>query len=258
MTMYAVANGKGGVGKSTTAAELVVALRRAGRTVLGIDLDQQGNLSTRVGCTADTPITATAADVILGRASLIEAAVPAPAIAGAHIIVGTHELTSLDPSSVPDLPIGLRDDLRGPAVHWDDVVIDSPPSLDRLALTALVAADVVIATTDCEWDGVEQLQRLEVVVTNQVGRRMRPGARVDWIIVTKFESGPRRHAEVLRQLRETYGPAVVGPIRKSVRVGDAYNAAKPVSLFAPREGVAADYIEALGHIIRSTQQGETR
>lgn len=179
-----------------------------------------------------TRITVTAADVILSRASLLEAAIPAPAIADAHIIISTHERTVLDPASVPDLPIGLRDDLQAAAGQWDDVVIDSPPSLDRFALTALVAAQVLIAPTNCEWDGVEQLHRLEVVVTHQVGRRRRPGAGVDWIVPTMFETSPPQHAEVLRQLRESYGPRVVGPIRKSVRVGAAYDAAKPVSLGA--------------------------
>ncbi|GAB3583182.1 ParA family protein [Calidifontibacter terrae] len=252
MTTYAVANGKGGVAKSTTAAELLAACARAGRTALGIDLDQQGNFSARVGIGSDTDLKAGAVHVITAEATLREAAVPAPSVPGAHIVVGSHDLTNLDPTSTPDLITGLRDDLRAGGVPWDDIVIDAPPSLDRLALTALVAAEVVIAPTTCEWDGVEQLARLEAVLQT-IGRRLRPGARLDWIVPTMYDPRTRRPRDVIDQLRQTYGPEhVTAPIRRSVRVGDAYDAGQPVSIYSPREGVAQDYVDVLGHIIRST------
>src|SRR5690349_24443498 len=96
MTVYAVALSKGGSTKTTTAAELVTALAQQGRRVLAIDLDQQGNLTTRLGVTDDTEVAAVAADVLTAAASASDAAIPAPSVPGAHLLAGTHDLASLD------------------------------------------------------------------------------------------------------------------------------------------------------------------
>ena len=109
MTIYAVALSKGGSTKTTTAAELVAALARRGRRVLAIDLDQQGNLTTRLGVTDDTEVSAVAADVLTAEATAPEAAIDAPSVPGASILAGTHDLASLDQR--PEVITALRDHL---------------------------------------------------------------------------------------------------------------------------------------------------
>ena len=126
MTVYAVALSKGGSTKTTTAAELVAALARRGRRVLAIDLDQQGNLTTRLGVTDDTEVSAVAADVLTAEATAPEAAIDAPSVPGASVLAGTHDLASLDHR--PEVITALRDHLPEVAGEWDDVVIDTPPA----------------------------------------------------------------------------------------------------------------------------------
>ena len=130
MTIYAVALSKGGSTKTTTAAELVAALARRGRRVLAIDLDQQGNLTTRLGVTDDTEVSAVAADVLTAEATAPEAAIDSPSVPGASILAGTHDLASLDQR--PEVITALRDHLPEVAGEWDDVVIDTPPALGRV------------------------------------------------------------------------------------------------------------------------------
>ena len=96
MTVYVVALSKGGSTKTTTAAELVAALARRGRRVLAVDLDQQGNLTTRLGVGDSTEVNAVAAEVLTAEATAIEAAVEAPSVPGASVLAGTHDLASLD------------------------------------------------------------------------------------------------------------------------------------------------------------------
>ena len=121
MTVYTLAILKGGSGKTTTSADLAAALVAMGRRVLAIDLDQQGNLTKRLGVTEDTELSAVAADVLVGEASALEAAVPSPSVPGVSILVGSQDLASLDQR--PEIITSLRD-MPELADHWDDVVID--------------------------------------------------------------------------------------------------------------------------------------
>lgn len=114
--------------------------------VLAIDLDQQGNLTTRMGVTRDAEVVAVTAEVLTGEATAEEAAIAAPSVPGAFVLAGTHDLAQIDTQSVPDLVTALRDHLAAAAQVWDDVVIDIQPSLTGLTLAGLAAADVVVAS----------------------------------------------------------------------------------------------------------------
>lgn len=252
MTIYAVALSKGGSTKTTTAAELIAALAAQGRRVLAIDLDQQGNLTTRLGVTEDTEVSAVAADVLTGEATAIEAAIPAPSVPGATLIVGTDDLATMDQR--PEVIAGLRDHLPEVAEHWDDIVIDTPPALGLVTLAALAAADVVVAAVACETEAYEQLARLEAVIAQRVAPRLRKGQRVHWIVPTRYD--PRRllDREIVEMLNETYPNQVTSPIREAVAARDAYTLGMPVSVFAPTSGIAADYAAALAPIIKVPAQ----
>lgn len=161
MTVYTVALSKGGSSKTTTAAELVAALAATGRRVLAIDLDQQGNLTTRLGLTDDAEPAAVAADVLTGAASALEAAVPAPSVPGASVLAGSHDLANLE--TRPEAISSLRDHLPEVAGEWDDVVIDTPPALGLVTLAGLAAADVVVGPVECATEAYDQLQRLDQI-----------------------------------------------------------------------------------------------
>ncbi|MGW9114503.1 ParA family protein [Microbacterium sp. NPDC055683] len=247
MTVFTVALSKGGSTKTTTAAEVVSALTGQNRRVLAIDLDQQGNFTTRLGVTDDTDVSAVAADVLTSDATVAEAAVPAPSVPGAHVLVGTHDLTDLDQR--PEVITSLRDQLPHVAGEWDDVVIDTPPALGLVTLAALAAADVVIAAVACETEALDQLGRLEEVIAARIARGMRPGQAVHWIIPTRYDHRRLLDREIVDVLTEGYPGRVTSPVREAVAARDAYTAGQPVSRYAPGSPIAEDYYEALRDVL---------
>lgn len=252
MTIYTVALSKGGSTKTTTAAELIAGLAAEGRRVLAIDLDQQGNLTTRLGITGETQVSAVAADVLTGDSSATEAAIAAPSVPGASVLAGSHDLALLEQR--PEVITGLRDHLPEVAEHWDDVVIDTPPALGIVTLAALAAADVVVAAIACETEAYEQLDRLEQVIAQRVAPRLHKGQRVHWIVPTRYDSRRLLDREVVEMLNERYPNQVTSPIREAVAARDAYTAGMPVSIYAPASGIAADYAAALAPIIKVNAQ----
>jgi len=250
VTTYAVALSKGGSTKTTTAAEIVVALAGKGRKVLAIDLDQQGNLTTRLSVARDAEVAGVTAEVLTGESTAGEAAIAAPSVPGAFVLAGTHDLAKIDTQSVPDLVTALRDHLATPGHLWDDVVIDTPPSLTGLTLAGLAAADVVVAAVACEVEAYDQLGRLTDVIEHRLARRVRPGLALQWIVPTRYDGRRGLDRELVELLNEKYPHQVTSPIREAVAVRDAYTAGMPVSIYDPRSKIAADYAAALDPIIR--------
>lgn len=249
MTTYAVALSKGGSTKTTTAAEIVVALVFRGRRVLAIDLDQQGNLTRRLGLTDHTVTEGVAADVMLGDATVLQAAVASPSVEGAFVLAGTHDLADLDQN--PEVLTALRDYMpelmQELGVH--DVVIDTPPALGIVTLAALAAADQVIASVACETEAYDQLRRLNQVIEQRIARRLRPGQHLSWIVPTRHDARRRLDREVVEQLGIDFPGKVTHPIREAVAARDAYTAGMPASIYAPGTGIALDYAAAMATIL---------
>lgn len=247
MTTYAVVLPKGGATKTTAAAELVAALARKGRRVLAIDLDQQGNFTTRMGVTEDTEVAGVAADVLTAEATATEAAVPAPSVPGAAVLAGTHDLADLDQR--PEVITSLRDHLPEVAGEWDDVVIDTPPSLALVTLAALAAADVVVCPVACETEALDQIDRLAEVIATRIAPRLHPGQRVDWLVPTRYDARRTLDREVVEILTENHPGRVTPTVCEGVAARDAYTSGQPVSIYAPRSRVGREYAAAMAYII---------
>lgn len=250
MSTYAVALSKGGSAKTATAAELVASLARQGRRVLAIDLDEQGNLTKRLGITDDTEIGGDAFDVLTAAATAADAAVPTPSVPGAWIIVGTHALA--DAAQHPEIITSLRDYLPQIVGEWDDIVIDTPPAIGLVTLAALAAADVVVAAVACKTETYDQLARLTSVLEQRIAPRMRPGQRVHWIVPTLYDRRRLLDREVAEALAEEFPGRVTHTVREAVAVADAYTAGMPVSIYAPSSDVARDYADALTPVIQTS------
>lgn len=250
MTVYTVALSKGGSTKTTTAAELVASLAAAGRKVLAIDLDQQGNFTTRLGVTRNTEVEAVAADVLAGDATAAEAAVPAPSVAGAHVIAGTHDLAQLETQH--EVVVALQAQLPQVAGEWDDVVIDTPPALGTVTLAALAAADIVVAAVACETEAYDQLDRLVNVVAKRIAPHLHPGQEVHWIVPTRYDGRRILDREVVDLLTDRFPGRVTSPISEAVAARDAYTAGQPASVYAPTSKLAADYAAALAPVLATS------
>ncbi|RRD50514.1 ParA family protein [Arachnia propionica] len=248
MTIWTVALPKGGSAKTTTAAELVAHLTAQGRRVLAIDACQQGDLGTRLGITDDTEVTAVTAEVLIGTATITEAAIPSPAVPGADVLVGTRDLQHLHQH--PEVLTALRDILPT-LTDWDDVVIDTPPAIDLATLAALAAADQIIVPVVAAGEAFDQIDELAEVIQSRIAPRIRPEQHIGWIIPTQQRVGRCLDADVLAQLHRHWPGRVTPPVREAVAARESYLAGLPLGIYAPDSNIAADYRAALEHI---TQQ----
>jgi len=246
----ALANQKGGVGKTTTAVNLGTALAAIHKRVLIIDLDPQGNASTGLGFGADArPLTTY--DVLIGDASLPEAAIEAP-VPGLFVVPSTRELSGAEIELI-DLPRRehrLADALAALGEDWDYVLIDCPPSLNLLTLNAFVASDAVLVPLQCEFYALEGLSHLLHTV-ERVKRALNPRLEIQGVILTMFDKRNNICDMVASDVRNHFGEKVYDTvIPRNVRVSEAPSFGKPVLLYDWRSAGSQAYIHLASELLR--------
>lgn len=246
MTNYVVALPKGGTGKSSLSAELTYYLAAVdGQTVLAGDLDQQGNLTRRLGITNNTPVEYTLADVLRGVASPLEAAIPGRR-PGVFVLAGGRDLTAVADAPPSDLVTSLRFSDLSP---WPNAVWDTQPNTGRMLDTALAVADEVIVPVACSVEAFDQVETLEQVLSSPTMKRINPGVGITRIVPTLYDARRLLDRDIVGELRSRYGALVTqNTIRESVRVKESYTSGQTVSEYAPDEPVSTD-IAAVVHEI---------
>ena len=227
--IIAIANQKGGVGKTTTAINLGAALAENGRKVLMVDLDPQGNASTGLGLYAGQR-GKTAYDLLSGGA-VVEDCISPTAIAGLSVIASSGDLAGLDVELAedPDRAQRLRIALRGEAVGgFDFVLVDCPPSLNILTVNAMTAADSVLVPLQCEFFALEGLTQLLATI-RRVQQRLNATLRMDGIVLTMYDKRNNLSAQVAVDARENLGAMVYRTlIPRNVRLSEAPSHGMPV------------------------------
>jgi len=220
--IFAVANQKGGVGKTTTAINLGAALAKSGRRVLLVDLAPQGNASTGLGIPADRRITTTY-DLLTGQTTLATAAQPST-IPGLAIIPATTDLSSadLDLAAHDRRSFRLRDALHtAEAQHYHYILIDCPPSLNILTVNAMVAAHAVIVPLQSEFFALEGLSQL-MLTLREVRASANPDLRIEGVALTMVDRRNNLSIQVETDARETLGDLVFRTvIPRNVRLSEA-------------------------------------
>jgi len=235
--ILALANQKGGVGKTTTAINLGTALAAIGERVLVVDLDPQGNASTGLGIDRRNRNCSTY-DVLIGEAKLREAIIPT-AVPRLHIAASTMDLSGLELElgTARDRAFRLRDAIADlnvnvePDTDYTYVLIDCPPSLNLITVNAMAAAHAILVPLQCEFFALEGLSQLLQTV-EQVRSTLNPNLTIHGVVLTMFDSRNNLSNQVVADVRQFMGAKVYDTmIPRNVRISEAPSYGKPVLVY---------------------------
>ncbi|MCE8526511.1 AAA family ATPase [Ruegeria pomeroyi] len=249
--IIAVANQKGGVGKTTTAINLAAALVEAGQRVLVVDLDPQGNASTGLGVDERD---LTTYELLVDDAPL-NSVIQKTNIEGLSIVPATVDLSSADIELISNEKRSflLHDALRQTAMDaylWDYILIDCPPSLNLLTVNAMVAAHSVLVPLQSEFFALEGLSQLMLTI-REVRQAANPNLRIEGIVLTMYDRRNNLSLQVEKDARDNLGDLVFETkIPRNVRVSEAPSFAMPVLSYDPNSLGAMAYRDLAAELMK--------
>lgn len=260
----AIANQKGGVGKTTTAINLGTALASIGERVLVIDLDPQGNASTGLGIDVEAR-PRTTYDVLSAGTGLLECALPT-AVPGLYVVPANNDLVGIE-SELTDSnrPYKLRDAVAALAAQqrslpadqrFNYLLIDCPPSLNLLTLNALSAANAVLVPVQCEFFALEGISQLKESI-DQIRATLNPSLEIQGVVLTMHDARTSLSREVADNVRAFFGPKVYETIiPRNTRVAEAPSHGKPILLYDFDCAGSQAYIKLATEIIERERRNQ--
>ncbi len=249
--IVAVANQKGGVGKTTTSINLSASLAAKGKKVLMIDSDPQGNATSGYGIDKND-LDNTIYELILGECSIqdciIKEVVPGVSVLPANVNLAAAEIELI---GVEKKEYILKNEIDWVKDSYDFIIIDCPPSLSMLTVNAMTTADAVLVPIQCEYYALEGLSQL-IHTVNLVKQRLNPGLDMDGIVFTMFDSRTNLSNQVVENVKSNLEKSINvyhTIIPRNIRLAEAPSHGEPIQIYDPRSVGAESYMMLADEVI---------
>ena len=256
--IIAVANQKGGVGKTTTSVNLAASLAAAKRRVLLVDLDSQGNATMGVGVDKNS-LTLTARDALLEKATP-HAVIRSLPDFNLWLMPANLDMTEAE-IKLREMPVGdfaLKGVLAELQGQFDYILIDCPPALSKLTVNALVAADGVLIPMQCEYYALEGLAALSDTI-GKIRKAINPKLDIEGVLRKMFDPRNNLSNDVSAQLTQHYGEKVYRTvIPRNVRLAEAPSHGLPVIAYDAQSAGAKAYLALAGEVLRRHDGGQMK
>lgn len=251
--IIAVANQKGGVGKTTTATNLSACLAEKGKKVLAIDIDPQGNMSSGLGIDKNE-VENTLYELILEESSLedciIENVLENVSLLSSNVNLAGAEIELI---GIEDKEFILKKQIEKVRDNYDFIIIDCPPSLNTLTVNAMTTADTVLVPIQCEYFALEGLSQL-IHTINLVRERLNPTLEIEGVVFTMYDARTNLSLQVVENVKENLNQTVYKSIiPRNVRLAEAPSHGKPITLYDTKSAGAEAYRDLAEEVIENAE-----